>query len=63
MRPESRSREYFTDYGEVLNTRRAPEWLSVDAANLSGRVLNLPAREQIEVPAFNEALIVEHYSR
>jgi small subunit ribosomal protein S4 len=63
VRAESRSREYFTDYGEVLNTRRAPEWLTVDANNLSGKVLNLPARDQIEVPAFNEALIVEHYSR
>ncbi|MDQ3780917.1 MAG: 30S ribosomal protein S4 [Chloroflexota bacterium] len=63
VRTESRKSEYFTDYGEVLNTRRAPEWLSVDSTALSGRVLNLPAREQIEVPAFNEALIVEHYSR
>ncbi len=63
VRPESRKREYFTDYGEVLNTRRAPEWLSVDANTLTGRVLSLPAREQIEVPVFNEALIVEHYSR
>jgi small subunit ribosomal protein S4 len=63
VRPESRSREYFTAYAEVLNTRRAPEWLTVDANALSGRVLNLPLREQIEVPVFNEALIVEHYSR
>jgi small subunit ribosomal protein S4 len=63
VRPESRSRTYFTDYGEVLNTRRAPDWLSIDASALSGKVLNLPARDQIEVPAFNEALVVEHYSR
>lgn len=63
VRPESRGRQYFTDYGEVLNTRRAPEWLAVDVATLSGKVLNLPQREQIEVPLFNEALIVEHYSR
>jgi len=63
VRPESRGREYFTDYNEVLNSRRAPDWLTVDANALSGRVLNLPAREQIEVPQFNEALIVEHYSR
>lgn len=63
VRPESRGREYFANFGEVLASRRAPEWLSVDATNLSGKVLNLPARDQIEVPAFNEALIVEHYSR
>ena len=63
VRPQSRGRTYFTDYGEVLNSRRAPDWLSVDASALSGKILNLPTRDQIEVPAFNEALVVEHYSR
>ena len=63
VRTQSRSRAYFTDYAEVLNTRRAPDWMTVDSNALSGRVLNLPARDQIEVPAFNEALVVEHYSR
>ncbi|HEU5432527.1 MAG TPA: 30S ribosomal protein S4, partial [Thermomicrobiales bacterium] len=63
VRPESRKREYVTDFSAVLNTRRAPEWLSIDPNALSGRVLNLPTPDQIEIPAFNEALIVEHYSR
>lgn len=63
VRTQSRSRAYFTDYAEVLNTRRAPDWMTVDSNALSGRVLSLPARDQIEVPAFNEALVVEHYSR
>jgi small subunit ribosomal protein S4 len=63
VRPESRKREYFTDFGEVLGSKQAPAWLSVDIANLSGRVLAPPTRDQIEVPMFNEALIVEHYSR
>ncbi len=63
VRPQSRSRTYFTDYGEVLNSRRAPDWMTVDSNALSGRILNLPARDQIEVPTFNEALVVEHYSR
>jgi len=63
VRSESRGREYFTDFGEVLNTKQAPEWLSLDAANMSGKVLSVPTRDQIEVPLFNEALIVEHYSR
>ena len=63
VRPGSRSRTYFTDYGEVLQTRRAPDWMTVDASTLSGRILNLPSRDQIEVPTFNEALVVEHYSR
>ena len=63
VRKESRVREYFKDFSDVLNSKRAPEWLSVDAASLGGKVLSLPVREQIEVPPFNEALIVEHYSR
>jgi small subunit ribosomal protein S4 len=63
VRPESRKREYFKDFGELLATRRAPEWMSVDIPALGGKILNLPARDQIEVPQFNEALIVEHYSR
>ena len=63
VRPGSRSRTYFTDFGEVLDTRRAPDWMTMDPRALSGRILNLPARDQIEVPSFNEALVVEHYSR
>ena len=63
VRPESRSREYFKDYNEVLVTRQAPDWLRLDPNALSGRVLSLPARDQINVPLFNDALIVEHYSR
>ena len=63
VRPESRRREYFRDFTEVLNTRQAPQWLSLSPGELSGKVLNLPGRDQIEVPLFNEALIVEHYSR
>jgi small subunit ribosomal protein S4 len=63
VRPQSRSRTYFTDYGEVLNTRRAPDWIGMDSSTLTGKILNLPSRDQIEVPSFNEALVVEHYSR
>jgi small subunit ribosomal protein S4 len=63
VRPGSRNRTYFTDYGEVLDTRRAPDWMTIDPRALSGKILNLPTRDQIEVPSFNEALVVEHYSR
>ncbi|CAA9541030.1 MAG: SSU ribosomal protein S4p (S9e) @ SSU ribosomal protein S4p (S9e), zinc-dependent [uncultured Thermomicrobiales bacterium] len=63
VRPESRRREYFKDFGDILGTKTSPDWLLVDNNNLSGRVLQLPLREQISVPPFNDALIVEHYSR
>ncbi|ADI02950.1 MAG TPA: 30S ribosomal protein S4 [Syntrophothermus lipocalidus] len=39
-----------------------PEWLEVNADNLSGRVLALPRRDQIDAP-IDEHLIVELYSR
>jgi small subunit ribosomal protein S4 len=63
VRLESRKREYFKDYGDVLQTKRPPDWISLNVNELGGRIMQLPTRDQIEVPVFNEALIVEHYSR
>jgi small subunit ribosomal protein S4 len=63
VRPESRRLNYFNEFQDILNTRQAPDWIVMDNANLSGRIVQLPLREQIEVPLFNDALIVEHYSR
>ena len=37
--------------------------VSVNIGDLGAKIMNLPTRDQIEVPMFNEALIVEHYSR
>ena len=53
---------YFRDLTEVLEHRTPPEWLSLDAAELSGSVVAFPTREQIDAPV-NEQLIVEFYSR
>ncbi|MFZ4115739.1 MAG: 30S ribosomal protein S4 [Chthoniobacterales bacterium] len=39
-----------------------PAWLLVDKEGLTGKVLNIPTREEIN-PLVNEQLIVEHYSR
>lgn len=46
----------------VANARRRPEWVQVDAQNLTGTVLSIPTREQIDTQA-EEALVVEYYSR
>jgi small subunit ribosomal protein S4 len=64
VRPESRRRAYFknlVDSGD-LNKYRAPEWLRLSAADLSGSVVALPRREDAEA-GINEQLIVEFYSR
>jgi small subunit ribosomal protein S4 len=39
-----------------------PEWLELDGASLTGRMLNIPTRQSITVP-LNEQLIVELYSK
>lgn len=62
VRGESRRRPYFKDVGQQLDERRIPRWLSLDVNGLSGQVLQLPTREDIDV-SLNEQLIVEYYSR
>jgi small subunit ribosomal protein S4 len=47
---------------EDLGKRVVPEWLQLNAETLSGTVLELPKREQIDTPV-QEHLIVELYSR
>jgi small subunit ribosomal protein S4 len=42
--------------------RRTPEWLEVDPTALTGRLVAIPTREQIDTQV-NEALVVEFYSR
>jgi small subunit ribosomal protein S4 len=55
---------YFKNLAKELPDRggNVPRWLSVDPAQLSGRVLAQPGREDIDVK-LNEQLIVEYYSR
>lgn len=62
VRERSKSNTYFQDVAEQMEHRIVPEWLSVDREKLSGRVLALPARDEIEEP-LSEQLIVEFYSR
>jgi len=47
---------------EEVKGRGVPEWLSVDADKLAGRIVSLPTREQINLPV-QEQLIVELYSK
>ena len=42
--------------------RPVPEWLEKDVKNLSGKVVKLPAREDVDLPV-EEHLIVELYSK
>jgi small subunit ribosomal protein S4 len=62
VRESRRNREFFKTVAETVKSSQIPEWVSIDAAKLSGSVLAEPAREQMPAE-FNEQLVVEFYSR
>ena len=62
VRESRRGREYFKTASETVKAAQIPDWVSVDAAKLSGSIVSEPIREQMP-PEFNEQLVVEYYSR
>jgi small subunit ribosomal protein S4 len=62
VRGRSENRAYFKGIREILADKLVPNWLRLDIDKLSGEVLAIPAREEIELP-LNEQLIVGYYSR
>lgn len=62
VRDISKKSKLFKEIGKELDESRVPDWLNLDASNLTGSVVSLPAREHIDV-TLNEQLIVEYYSR
>jgi small subunit ribosomal protein S4 len=62
VRERSRGLEYFKVRTELLTTKGVPAWLSLDIAAMSGRVLSLPSRTDLELP-FEEQMVVEYYQR
>ena len=47
---------------EEVKGRGIPGWLSFDAETITGRIMSMPTREQINLPV-QEQLIVELYSK
>lgn len=47
---------------DIAGGKVVPKWLDFDSENLVGKVVNLPAREEIDLP-IREHLIVELYSK
>jgi small subunit ribosomal protein S4 len=62
VREHSKSLEYFKTRALMLAQKGVPNWLRLDTAALSGRVMALPTRTELELP-FDEALVVELYQR
>ena len=62
VREGSRDTTYFKELGDLAEKRNFPAWLNRDLKNLTGTVLRLPERAEID-GNLNEQLIVEFYSR
>jgi small subunit ribosomal protein S4 len=62
VRDRSKGLEYFKTRALVLTQKGVPTWLRLDANELSGRVLTIPSRADLELP-FEEQLVVEYYQR
>ena len=62
VRTGSRDTEYFKALTAIAEPRNVPVWIERDLKNLSGKVLRLPERAEVD-GNLNEQLIVEYYSR
>jgi small subunit ribosomal protein S4 len=62
VRSGSRSRPYFKDLPAIAEDAQVPAWLSRDIRNLSGTVIRLPERGEMD-SNLQEQSIVEYYSR
>ncbi|MCZ2144425.1 MAG: 30S ribosomal protein S4, partial [Anaerolineales bacterium] len=62
VREASKQTEFFKVLRQSDPVRNAPAWIEANLENLSGRVIRLPERAEID-GNLNEQLIVEYYSR
>lgn len=62
VREGSSKREYFKSLSDIAETHTVPGWLTRDLKNLSGTVIRLPERSEID-GNLAEQSIVEYYSR
>jgi small subunit ribosomal protein S4 len=62
VREGSRKRTYFKELPAIAEGKSIPAWLTRDINNLSGTVIRLPERAEID-GNLNEQHIVEYYSR
>lgn len=62
VKEKSKSSPKFKSIIEITEGKIIPKWLELDAENLTGKVVSVPAREDIDLP-IQEHLIVELYSK
>jgi small subunit ribosomal protein S4 len=62
VRERSKGEEYFKARTILLDQKGVPTWLSLSKDELSGRVVTIPSRADLEMP-FDEQMVVEFYQR
>jgi len=62
VREKSRKNDQIRQAVETASGRGIPAWLSFDTNSITGRIVSMPTREQINLPV-QEQLIVELYSK
>ena len=62
IKEKHKSAQRYKDILEVTEGRTVPSWLEADHENLTGKVVEIPSRDVIDVPV-NPTLIVELYSK
>jgi small subunit ribosomal protein S4 len=61
-REASSRTEYYKRVAGEIESKIIPSWVSLDKESMTGRVLNLPGKDDIEV-RFDVKAVVEYYSR
>lgn len=62
LKDKSKAKQYFVDMAENAKSKTAPKWLEADYEKVGGKVVSLPAREDIDTQV-DELLVVEFYSK
>jgi small subunit ribosomal protein S4 len=62
VREHSKGLEYFKTRALLLAQKGVPTWLNLNVDEMTGRVLSLPSRNELELP-FEEQMVVELYQR
>jgi len=62
VRERSKGLEYFKIRTKLLAQKGVPAWLRLDLNALSGAVVTVPSRTDLELP-FDEQMVVEYYHR
>jgi small subunit ribosomal protein S4 len=62
IREKSKDNQQFANVLERTHSHAVPAWLGSERENLTGTVVSVPDRSQIDTPV-NETMIVELYSR